>query len=111
VYSFGEICEFFRRTIILRDEEEVDRDELYIAHLSVSPEFQRRGIGRALLEFAEKQAREQGIEKLSLLAEQENLNAITLYQHFGFRIVKTYEHPHQIPLTGSPAYVKMIKEL
>ena len=111
VYSFGEIIEFVRRTIILRDEEDVQKDELYIAHLSVSKEFQRQGVGRALLAFAEKKARDNGIGKLSLTAEQENTNAVNLYLKLGYRVVKTFEHPHQIPLTGSPAYVKMIKDL
>ncbi len=111
VYSFKEILEFVRRSIILRDEEDVQKDELYIAHLSVSPEFQRRGVGQALLAFAEKKARDNGIGKLSLMAEQENTNAVNLYKKLGYQVVKTFEHPHQIPLTGSPAYVKMIKEL
>jgi ribosomal protein S18 acetylase RimI-like enzyme len=111
VYSFGEILETIRRSVVLRDEEEVQKDELYIAHLSVFPKFQRRGIGQALLDFAEKKALESGIRKLSLMAESENAGAIRLYRKFGFQVVKTFEHPHQIPLTGSPAYVRMVKEL
>jgi ribosomal protein S18 acetylase RimI-like enzyme len=111
VYSFGEILETIKRSIVLRDEEEVQKDELYIAHLAVSPKFQGRGIGQALLDFVEKKARESGIGRLSLMAEIENTGAIRLYRKFGFQVVKTFEHPHQIPLTGSPAYVRMVKEL
>ncbi len=111
VYSLKEICELVRREIILRDEEEVGKDEFYIAHLSVCREFQRRGIGQALLDFAQQKALEKKLKKLSLMAEQENRSAVRLYEKFGFKVVKVFEHPHQVPLTGSPAYLKMIKEL
>jgi ribosomal protein S18 acetylase RimI-like enzyme len=111
VYSLSEIGEFIRRTIILKDEEEVSKDELYVAHLSVDEKFRRKGIGGELLNFAENKAREAGLKKLSLMAEQENTNAINLYRKFGFSVIKTYDHPHQIPLTGSPGYVRMIKDL
>lgn len=111
VYSPGEILEYYRRVLILRDEEEVDRDEYYIAHLAVCTAFRRQGVGRTLLTFAQGQAQEEGIHKLSLLVECENQGAIALYEQFSFSTVKTYSHPHQIPLTGSPGYVKMIKEV
>jgi ribosomal protein S18 acetylase RimI-like enzyme len=68
-------------------------------------------LGKLLLEHAQNLALQNGLRKVSLLAELENTGAIALYERFGFTTVKTYTHPHQIPLTGSPGYVKMIKTL
>ena len=111
IYSLPEVIEFFRRALILKDEEEVARDEFYVAHLAVRADFRRRGLGKLLLEHAQKLAARNGLRKVSLLAELENTGAIALYERFGFTTVKTYTHPHQMPLTGSPGYVKMIKSL
>jgi ribosomal protein S18 acetylase RimI-like enzyme len=111
VYSLGEIIEFFRRAFILKDEEEVARDEYYIAHLAVIPAYRRKGIGRRMLQYAQEQALQAGLHKLSLMAELENQGALALYEGFGFTTVKIYQHPHQIPLTGSLGYVKMVKEI
>lgn len=111
VYSLGETLEFFRRAWILKDEEEVGRDEFYIAHLAVRDDYRRRGLGKQLLAHAEKLARQNHLRKVSLLAELENTGALALYEGWGFTCVKTYRHPHQMPLTGSPGYVKMVKEL
>ena len=111
VYSLTEVVEFFRRALILKDEEEVARDEFYVAHLAVRADFRRRGLGKLLLERASELALQNDLRKVSLLAELENTGAIALYERFGFTTVKTYTHPHQIPLTGSPGYVKMIKTL
>lgn len=111
VYTLPEVLEFFRRALILKDEEEVARDEFYVAHLAVCADFRRKGLGKILLEHAQKLALRNGLRKLSLLAELENTGAIALYERFGFTTVKIYSHPHQIPLTGSPGYVKMVMSL
>jgi len=111
VYKPGEIVEYIRRMLILRDEEEVGKDEFYIGHLAVSPQFRRAGIGKALLAESERLAAQEGIRKVALMAEFENTNAIALYEKTGFKTVKTFEHPHQIRYTGSPGYVKMVKEI
>ncbi|MDK2981897.1 MAG: hypothetical protein PWQ55_2244 [Chloroflexota bacterium] len=111
VYSLSETLEFFRRAWILKDEEEVGRDEFYIAHLAVGEAYRRRGLGKQLLAHAEKLARQKHLSSVSLLAELENTGALALYEGWGFTCVKTYRHPHQMPLTGSPGYVKMVKKL
>jgi len=111
VYKMKEVFQFLKRAIILRDEEDVRRDEMYIAHLAVVAQYRRRGIGQVLLDLAEKCARESGLKKLSLMAELDNTPAISLYQKYGYHITKKFMHPHQIPLTGSHGYVKMIKDL
>ncbi len=111
VYSAGETLEFFRRAWILKDEEEVENDEFYVAHLAVCEAFRRRGLARRLLTYAEELAGQNNLPKVSLLADLDNTGAIALYESFGFTCVKTYSHPHQLPLTGSPGYVKMVKKI
>lgn len=111
VYSPKEVCEYVKRAFILRDEEEVSKNEFFIAHLAVDSQFRRRGVGRALLAHAQKLAAERGLRKLALMVEDENHGAQKLYRQVGFVVVKTYSHPHQMQFTGSPGYVKMIKDI
>lgn len=51
----------------------------------VSPEYRRRGLGRALLEHARREAKEEGIEHLRLFANPDNHPAYELYRSLGFR--------------------------
>ena len=111
VYSLREVFEYLRRTNALKDEEEVKKDEYYIAHLAVDPAYRRNGIGLALLKFAEQKALENDIHKLSLMAESSNFSARALYTKFGFEVVREFVHPNQLPLTGSAGYVRMVKNI
>lgn len=54
----------------------------YVNVLAVYPEFRRHGLGRALLEEAERRA---GPRRLSLIVEDTNAVARRLYDSFGFR--------------------------
>ena len=51
---------------------------------AVLPGQRGRGIGTALLEALEREARNRGIDRLSLSVEREN-PAVALYQRLGFR--------------------------
>jgi ribosomal protein S18 acetylase RimI-like enzyme len=53
---------------------------------AVLPGQRGRGIGTALLEALEREARNRGIDRLSLSVEREN-PAVALYQRLGFRPV------------------------
>ena len=61
------------------------RPLLNVHDLAVLPEFQGRGIGRALLLAAEERARAQGCCKLTLEVRQDNGRARKLYHERGFR--------------------------
>lgn len=55
-----------------------------IANIAVSPEFQGQGLGRALIELAERKAKEKSYSELHLATHvllQEN---ISLYEYFGW---------------------------
>lgn len=64
----------------------IKKDEYYISNIAVYPEFRGLGIGKELLLFAEKRAKENNLKKLTLDVEKRNKNAIEIYKNFGFII-------------------------
>ena len=60
------------------------RPLLNLHDLTVRPEEQRQGLGRALLEAVEQRARELGCCKLTLEAHEDNRRARNLNAAFGF---------------------------
>lgn len=76
-------------------EKECFEDEFYIDTVSVSPNFQGRGIAKELFSFVEKKAKELGFDKVSLLVDFENPKALALYEKLGFKkntILKVSNH-------------------
>ena len=65
-------------------------DHLWLDNIAVDPAFQGRGIGRALLAFAEAEARQRGLRDIRLLTHQQMLSNIALYARCGF--VETERH-------------------
>lgn len=64
--------------------------------LTVRRDYWRQGIGNALMEELIKYAKENGIEILNLEVRSDNINAVRLYEKFGFKHIGT-----------SPAYFKI----
>lgn len=60
------------------------RPLLNIHDIAVSPRFQRRGVGAALLAAVEEAARERGCCKLTLEVLEGNLGARRVYERAGF---------------------------
>ncbi|MDI6861178.1 MAG: N-acetyltransferase [Caldisericia bacterium] len=69
----------------------VNKDEYYISNIAVYPEFRGLGIGKSLLFYTERLAKDKNLKKLSLDVERENISAIEIYKKFGFKIVKEFE--------------------
>lgn len=59
-------------------------DEVHLLVIGVAPERQRRGIGRALLDFATAQARAAGMSRMLLEVRPSNATAIDFYTQAGF---------------------------
>lgn len=58
--------------------------ELWIWDITVQPEYQSRGIGRALLQCAKEKALEADVSELWLLVSSRNRRAVEVYGQFGF---------------------------
>jgi ribosomal protein S18 acetylase RimI-like enzyme len=58
----------------------------WINYLGVDPAFQRRGIGRALMEEAERLLRAAGCPKINLQVRGTNAAAIEFYRRIGFAV-------------------------
>lgn len=82
-------------------------EALEIWRLYVAAHFQRLGIGRQLMNFAEQQADALGRKRIVIWAFKENRRAVSFYQKNGYRIDKE-------KFLGEPycaAGVRLVKEL
>jgi ribosomal protein S18 acetylase RimI-like enzyme len=79
---------------------------LYIDALATDPAFRRRGAARALLDEAERQARELGLPAVSLDTSMNNETARALYASAGYD-----EVAYRAPGRGLPGFVALVKLL
>lgn len=59
-------------------------DALYVDNVAVAPAAQGRGLGRALLAFAEDEARAAGLPALRLITNEKMTGNIALYGRLGY---------------------------
>jgi ribosomal protein S18 acetylase RimI-like enzyme len=86
------------------------KDEYDVQVLSVLPEFQGKGIGGYLLDFADKKALEAGFQKCSLAVDMVNDNARRLYERKGYTVVETFNiKMKKVPTMKG--YYRMVKKL
>lgn len=55
------------------------------ARIGVSPNYQNKGIGSMLVKFILEKLKSDGFDGVRILVDINNLNAIKLYQKFGFK--------------------------
>lgn len=60
-------------------------EEAHITIVGVHPQYQRQGLGQALLYSLLKTASDRGLERATLEVRASNLAAISLYEKFGFK--------------------------
>ena len=60
-------------------------EEAHIIMLAIHPQFQRQGLGQALLLALLKSAHDRQLERSTLEVRDSNLAAVSLYQKFGFK--------------------------
>ena len=83
----------------------------YIVHeLHVDPAYRNRGIGGALLDYAEAEARRLGHARMALSTTTSN-PARRLYERHGFRVVETRTDSSYERMTGIAGRHLMVKEL
>lgn len=62
-------------------------DEAELRNLAVAPPYQRRGIGRLLLEAGQQRLREVGVRQIYLEVRTSNNPALSLYSSLGYRVI------------------------
>lgn len=62
-----------------------DADYTTIANVAVHPDFQGHGLGRGLIEFAQKQAEQHGHQEIRLVTHAKITENITLYSYLGWK--------------------------
>lgn len=62
----------------------VGAGEAHLLNLAVAPEFQNRGVGRALLAYVLQKGEQMGLERMFLEVRPSNHAAINLYDEAGF---------------------------
>ncbi len=65
----------------------VSDDVAWIRYVYVHPDYQRKGIGTALIRYIEDIARREKIKKLKLITHEKAFWAIRFYEKLGFKIV------------------------
>ncbi len=84
------------------------KDEVYLSHVAVDPNYRGMGIGRALLEHVVEEAKNMGKKKVVLHVESDNSRAIKIYNEFGFRT----DRLEKIKISNqSFEFLKMVKHL
>ena len=84
-YEVGSLDEYPEVVRPLVELEAMAPGSWYINAVAVSPDFRRRGVGTALMNYAEELARDAGTAEISLIVADENRGAVDLYQKLGFQ--------------------------
>ena len=71
----------------METDQELWSNRLRITELWVAEQYQKQGIGHALIEVAKEQARRERRRAVILETQSCNVNAIDFYQHEGFRLI------------------------
>lgn len=71
----------------IETDQELWSNRLRITELWVAEQYQRQGIGHALIEMAKEQARRERSRAIILETQSCNVNAIDFYQHEGFSLI------------------------
>lgn len=111
VYGFNVTIRMLLNSLKVLTAKETEKDEYYIAHLAVHPDFRRMGIGNDLIDHAAALARQAGLGKVSLIVEIDNDPAIALYQKAGFEIIHTTETPELVDKFHTPGFHRMVKNI
>lgn len=80
-------------------------DHLHVRRVAVTPELQGRGIGRALMAWAERQASDRGLARVTVGVRLSLPGNLAFYRRLGYEVVAEYSHPGY----GRPTWVSMEK--
>jgi ribosomal protein S18 acetylase RimI-like enzyme len=92
-------------------EPDAKPNEYYVDTLAVAPSRRNRGIGRILLEDAQRRGREAGFPLCSLAVMLHNPNAKRFYERAGFRAERKYVSRLRVPGVQYSGFYRMVKPL
>jgi len=110
IFGVGVVSVYARHRARMRVNPDIPNGTYYIAEVHVNPEYQNRGIGGALLDHAEREAREGKFSKMSLVTTTNN-PARRLYERKGFRVIETKTDRLYQRYTGIAGRHLMVKDL
>jgi N-acetylglutamate synthase-like GNAT family acetyltransferase len=82
-------------------------DVLYVGRLAVDPGWRRRGVARALVAYAEEEARRRGLKRLRIQVRIPLVDNQALFKSCGFIEVSRETHPGYT----EPTTIRMEKQL
>lgn len=80
---------------------------LYFSRLSVVPEWRRQGVGRALIDYVEAQARQRGFQGVRLGVRVQLPELQARYERLGYQVTRRVAHEGH----AEPTYVLMEKNV
>lgn len=75
----------------LLDSKEAEADEFYIDNLAVYEQFRGQGLSKKILTALETAGKQEGYQKISILADINNPKAKAIYEKMGYVADETYE--------------------
>jgi ribosomal protein S18 acetylase RimI-like enzyme len=72
---------------------EPQQGHMYVGRVAVLPEYQRLGVGAALMQHVEQIARQEGFAKTRLGTRQSMPSNLAFYEHLGYEVVQSEQHP------------------
>jgi ribosomal protein S18 acetylase RimI-like enzyme len=74
-------------------------DHLYVHRVAVDPAFQRRGIGRALMQWVHEYCRRAGIAEVRVGVRSQLPGNCLFYEALGYEVVGEHSHPGYTSVT------------
>ncbi len=84
--------------------------EVYITNVAVSPNYRRRGIAKALVDYLVALSISQGAEFVTLEVRQSNDGAKSLYEKAGFQVVGSRKDFYESPRESAILMTKFLKD-
>jgi ribosomal protein S18 acetylase RimI-like enzyme len=85
---------------------EQQEGHMYVGRVAVLPEYQRLGVGAALMHHVEKIARQEGFTRTRLGTRESMPSNLAFYDRLGYEVVQREQHPR-----GPDVIVWLEKEL
>ncbi len=81
-------CAFLNDEFVGFIDIQITNDDAIIAGIAVKPEFRNQSIGTQLTEKALEYFKKNGCKKIILEVSNNNINAVKLYEKFGFNFLR-----------------------